>query len=175
MVFESSWACEREHNMVRCQHGLPGIMCALCNRVSIEREDFHPQGEDDTPRFKKGRDSAKWVGRGESTGTVGVIGAVSRVPMMHIKPAFSSWALTNARAFIREHNLEGMLEAIKVERGPELRPMPEQSIEERSAEILAAMQNGRAIKHSKWNPKSSNPTIKHARNGGKATRRTRIG
>lgn len=59
---------------MKCYHtGLPKSMCGHCNGTEpIEKEPFHGRPQDqDTPRYVKGRDSAKWIGRGRSTGEVG--------------------------------------------------------------------------------------------------------
>lgn len=53
---------------MRCNHGLDRRFCALCNRVTLlQREPFRGVRQDDTPRLRKGRDSAVWVGAGERT------------------------------------------------------------------------------------------------------------
>jgi len=52
--------------MARCFHGMPG-WCAVCNGTVRPPLEGHPYARpDDEPRFAKGRDSAKWVGMGQS-------------------------------------------------------------------------------------------------------------
>ncbi len=47
-------------------HGMPG-WCTLCSGTQFPRPEGHPFARpDDEPRFAKGRDSAKWIGLGES-------------------------------------------------------------------------------------------------------------
>lgn len=63
--------------MEKCMFtGLPAQMCGHCSKThALEHPAFHPQMQDDTPRFVKGRDSAKWTGLGRSTGCAGSMGA----------------------------------------------------------------------------------------------------
>lgn len=49
-----------------CKHGLPPVMCAVCNGIRRDEPDFHPMRESDEPRLKKSRDKQEWVGRGRN-------------------------------------------------------------------------------------------------------------
>lgn len=52
---------------MNCNHGLDNRFCAICNHSVFQRDQFNGRRIDEPePRLKKGRDSSKWVGVGQS-------------------------------------------------------------------------------------------------------------
>lgn len=90
--------------MSKCFHtGLPQNMCGHCSgtRATVPDPFTGRPFEDETPRLQKGRDSAKWVGRGEhqpaSTHlTPGLASAALALPRFDGMRGRSAWAQAQA-------------------------------------------------------------------------------
>lgn len=89
---------------MKCPHtGLPRVMCGHCNgsNATVAEPFTGRREQDEEPRFRKGRDSAEWVGYGQSVGQAGVSVRLQDAAQVGMRRGFTSpWSEENARKLL---------------------------------------------------------------------------